>query len=228
MHKEASLYLPDWETLFRLVPSHYPPINLFEDVVEPADLALVFAIESLTNDRLKDQVGDLTLVSQADRISGAGSTPVMAAFTHIGKASRFTDGLDYGVYYGAKELITAIKETVHHREIFLRMTNEADTELTMRCYANKVAQPMHDIRGEEYEDLHQENYSLPQAYGRQKRTEGSFGLVYNSVRHAGGECIAAFKPKAVTIPVQAGHYKYQWHAKEGRITNVLAVSMVDI
>jgi hypothetical protein len=228
MPKEVNPHLPDWETLYRLVPSHFPPINLFENVVDADDLELVFAIESLTNDRLKDAAGELAALPKADRISGAGITPVMAAFTHISQLSRFTNGQNYGVYYGSKALITAIKETAHHREVFLRMTNEDDTELTMRCYANKVAMEMHDIRGEDYAHLHKEDYLAPQAFANELRANGSNGLLYNSVIHTGGECIAAFKPKAVTIPVQAGHYKYQWRAKEGKITSVLEVSKVDI
>ena len=44
----------------------------------------LFYIEGLINDRLRDEAGDITLVDAGDRISGPGSSPVMAAFTHIG------------------------------------------------------------------------------------------------------------------------------------------------
>lgn len=226
MPSEVSLCLPDWEALYRIVPSHFPPINLFEEVTDPEDLELVFAIESLTNDRLREEAGDLNLVPPEDRISGVGSTPVMAAFTHIGMPSRFTDGQTYGVYYGARDVTTAIKETAYHRELFYRQTNEQDTEMTMRCYANKVLLEMHDIRDDQYQHLHQEDYTPSQAFAAQMRASDSHGLIYNSVRDAGGQCIAAFRPTAISIPVQAGHYKYQWSAKHSRIIHVLSVSQV--
>ena len=73
MHNEVKTCLPDWEKLYRLVPSHFPPINLFEEVASPAELDIVFALESLTNDRLRQQAGDLALVPLEDRISGPGS-----------------------------------------------------------------------------------------------------------------------------------------------------------
>ncbi len=70
----------------------------------------LFYIEGLTNDRLRDQAGDIALVAPVDRICGPGSSPVMAAFTHVGLASRFTDGT-FGVYYAGESLETAIAET---------------------------------------------------------------------------------------------------------------------
>ena len=84
------------------------PINLFEEVVDPDELEIVFALEAMTNDRLLQEAGDLLLVPKEDRISGPGSSPIMAAFTHIGIPSRFTDG-SYGIYYGAKTLKTGLR-----------------------------------------------------------------------------------------------------------------------
>jgi len=224
MDDEPNRLLPDWEQLHRLVPSHFPPIELFESVADPQDLEIVYAIESLTNDRLRDDVGDLTLVAADERISGPGSTPVMAAFTHIGLTSRFTDG-SYGVYYGARKLETAIAETVYHRERFLSATGEHDTELTMRQYINKVALALHDVRDERYNELHAPNtYLASQAFAKTLRNSGSNGLLYRSVRHEGGECIAAFRPKAVTIPVQGQHFRYVWQGHHQKIVAVLAVS----
>lgn len=223
---EPELNLPDWEKLHRLVPSHFPVVDLFENVASPDELEIVFEIESLTNDRLRDEVGDLTLVPAEERISGPGSTPVMAAFTHLSLLSRFTDGTQYGVYYGAKELDTAIAETIYHRERFLSATNEPDTEITMRCYINKVALTLHDVRPDMFVHLHGEDYAEPQRFAKELRDKGSNGLVYNSVRHAGGECIAAFKPRTVTIPIQAGHYRYVWCGRKQKITNVLSVSEI--
>ena len=231
MHNEVKtspiLCLPDWENVYRIIPSHFPPINLFEEVTDVADLDIVFAIESLTNDRLLEEAGDLKLVPKNQRLCGVGSSPIMAAFTHIGIPSRFTDGKNYGVYYGAKELKTAIKETVYHREIFMRQTSEPDTELSMRCYTNNIALPMHDIRAEEFSYLHTDEYVPSQQFASMIRALDSNGFIYNSVRDEKGECVAAFKPIALTIPIQAGHYKYQWHSVKNCITNVLKIEKIE-
>ena len=82
-----------WSPCYRIIPSRFPPIGLFEKVADPDDLEAVFQIEAMTNDRLRDEVGILALVPPEDRVSGPGTTPIMAAFTHLNPdGSRFTDG----------------------------------------------------------------------------------------------------------------------------------------
>jgi hypothetical protein len=54
---------------YRLVPSHFPPIALFENLLEPDELEAAYALESLTNDRLRDEVGDIALVDPKDRVT---------------------------------------------------------------------------------------------------------------------------------------------------------------
>ncbi|WP_200882061.1 RES family NAD+ phosphorylase [Nitrincola sp. A-D6] len=177
--------MPDWQRAHRLVSSHFPPINLFETVAEPEDLEIVFEIEGLTNDRLRHEAGDLKLVPAAERISGPGSTPVMAAFTHIGQPSRFTDGR-YGVYYAGNCLAVAIAETRYHRERFLAATREPDTEITMREYISRIQLPLGDIRGRQYDALyHLTDYTASQKFGLEQRQTGSSGLLYRSVRYEG-------------------------------------------
>jgi hypothetical protein len=67
-----------WQPCYRIVASRFPPIPLFEDVADSADLEAVYAIEAMTNDRLRDEAGDLTLVPSEDRVSGPGSSVIMA------------------------------------------------------------------------------------------------------------------------------------------------------
>lgn len=220
MFSSPSLSLPEWNT-YRIIPSHYPPIDLFERIYKPDEFELAFEIEGMTNPRLRDEAGDIERVLPEDRISGPGSTPVMASFTHIGFGSRFSDG-SFGVYYAANTLDAAIRETVFHKEREMAAANEDSIELTMRAYIGKVALELHDIRGPEFANLHDpdaDDYALSQKFARHWRTKGSNGLLYNSVRHPGSECIATFKPTSVTIPVQGQHLKYFWDGDKQRITH---------
>src|SRR5580700_11430212 len=73
---------------YRIIPSAYPPINFFEDLVDPSEVQTLWEIEGLTN---------IFLVAPEDRISGEGSSLIMNAFTHL-SSTRFSDG-SYGVYY---------------------------------------------------------------------------------------------------------------------------------
>ncbi len=193
-----------------MIPSEYPPINFFETLVDPDLIEQLFYIEGLTNERLRDEVGEINLVAPEDRVSGPGSTPVMAAFTHIGAKSRFSDG-SFGVYYAARHLKTAIEETKFHRARFLACTREDAGEVDMRVYIGEVAQPLRDIRAAGYEHLHDpDDWEPAQAFGLQMQMARSWGIVYRSVRDPGGECIAALRPPAVTIPRQGPHLSYVW------------------
>jgi hypothetical protein len=202
-----------WSPAFRIIPSRFPPIQLFEDVADPADLEAVFLVESLTNDRLRDQVGELALVRPADRVSGPGSSFVMGAFTHISPVGgRFTDG-SFGAFYAARERETAIAETVYHRERFLREMGAPPTQLDMRVLRCTVRAEMHDLRGlrSRLPDVYApEDYAASQALARELRGAGSWGVVFESVRHEGGECCAAFRPRAVSRCRQAEHLGYLW------------------
>lgn len=200
----------DWEQQYRIVPSEFPPINFFETLVEPELMDELFYIEGLTNDRLRDEAGNIALVDPEDRVSGPGSSPLMAAFTHIGAESRFSDG-SYGVYYAAKSLETAIAETKFHRARFLAYTQENAGEIDMRVYVGEISKPLHDIRVPAYDALHEPNDWRPsQAFGFAMRGARSWGIVYRSVRDPNGECIAALRPPAVSIPRQGPHLSYVW------------------
>lgn len=202
-----------WQPCYRIVPSRFPPIGLFDAVADPADLEAVFQVEAMTNDRLRNEVGDITLVPPEDRVSGPGSTPIMAAFTHLNPAGdRFTDG-SYGVFYAGATIETAVAETRHHRMIFLSATDEPAQELDMRVYAVDLDAEVHDIRGMQASHpdyYHPSNYAASQALALSLREAGSNGIAYMSVRHEGSECAAVFRPRLLANCRQERHLCYVW------------------
>lgn len=202
-----------WRPSFRLVPTRFPPVSLFDRVAHPDDYAAIYLIESLTNQRIREELGEIHLVAPEDRIAGPGTTAIMAAFTHFNpEGSRFSDGT-YGVYYAAHEVETAIAETAFHRARFLARTREAACEIDMRCYQSNVNAELTDIRGEHAKVravYDPDSYAESQRFGREDRASGSFGIVYDSVRHRGGQCAAIFRPKALAPYIQTAHYSYVW------------------
>lgn len=217
MNSEAFIHVNAivWKPCWRLVPSRFPPLGLFDRVADPGDLDIVIAIESLTNDRLRDDIGDITLVPPDERVSGPGTTPIMAAFTHLNpEGSRFTGGR-YGVYYAAIDIETAIAETRFHRTRFLAATNQPPIEIDMRSYASDLVAQLHDIRNRQTDmptiyTNEPMQYASAQILAKQLRDEGSNGIVYDSVRHTGGECVAVFRPRLLTPVKQGPHYCYVW------------------
>jgi hypothetical protein len=210
-----------WNQAYRIVPSRFPPVGVFDRIAEPGDLDALYAIEAMTNPRLRDEMGELRLVPPERRISGPGTTPVMAAFTHLNpQGSRFSDG-SWGVFYAAHSVATAVEETVYHRELFLAATAEPACDIEMRCYRTSIQAKLHDLRGGWMAEHAPDSYAAGVALARRLRREGSDGLVYDSVRHRGGECAAVFYPDRVGPCVQTQHLMYRWDGK--RIAQVLTV-----
>lgn len=195
---------------------------MFESVTDPADLEATLAVESLTNPRLRDQVGELSLVPAEDRITGPGTSPIMAAFTHPNPdGSRFSAG-DYGVYYASTDRQTAIRETVHHRERLLRLTpNIKEEVLAMRAYIGRIHGDFIDARAFGANDpiYDRDSYQASQAFGVQHRQAKRWGIAYRSVRNAGGECLAVFRPPACSPVRQSAHFHYYY--ENGAIRQVI-------
>ena len=58
----------DWPQAWRIIASRYPPIHLFERVsANPAVWDALIALESATNPRLRDEIGEISLVAPERR-----------------------------------------------------------------------------------------------------------------------------------------------------------------
>jgi RES domain len=208
-----------WRQAWRIIASRYPPIHLFERVSgNPAVWDALIALESATNPRLRDEVGEISLVPPQRRVSGPNASWVMAPFTHVNpQGSRFSDGR-WGVYYAANRIETAIAETVHHFARFARDANDPPRREDMRVLVGRVAKTLHDVgtlpAAARRAVLDPDSYDASRSLGHALREQGSNGLVYPSVRDAGGRCIAAFWPDVVGLPMQERHLQYEWDGEK--------------
>ena len=203
----------EWTPCYRIVPSRFPPIQLFERVARAEDLDAVFAVEALTNTRLRAEIGDLALVPPDERVTGPGASWIMAPFTHLSApGGRFSTAF-FGAYYAAYDQATAESETVYHRERFLVATRQPPIEIDMRVVHATLRAEMHDIRGMRatlpaiYDP---DDYAASRAFATRLRDAGSRGIAWDSVRHAGGECVAVFRPSSLSDPQQGAHLTYVW------------------
>lgn len=204
-----------WTKAYRIISSIFPPIDLFEDTSDPADWDKLAALESKSNPRVNEMIGQLSLVPAERRVSGAGASYVMAPFTHVSPNwyGRFHDG-HYGVYYAAKSIKTALLETMHHRSRIYRASAEAPGWFSQyRELVGKIDHSFHEIKGIGEDNLYLDanRYDHSQRLAKELRERGSDGIVYPSVRHKGGTCVAAFWPDVIGIPTQGRHFAYHFN-----------------
>ena len=206
-----------WRRSFRLVRSLYPPVNLFEDIADPADWELLADAEAKTDPRVRDAAGVIHLVPPARRVSGPGAGWVMAAFCHPSRdrPSRFSNG-GYGVYYAGNRFEVALAETVYHFERFMAATDEEPATADYRELVGRIDAELHDLRGAAAfrAALDPGDYTAGQALAAELReNHASNGIVYPNVRYPGGEAVAAFWPDVVGIPVPGRHLCYRWDGR---------------
>jgi hypothetical protein len=203
-----------WQRASRIIRSIFPPVDLFEDIADPADWSLLIAAEQKTNPRLMQAIGTIDLIPPARRVAGPGASYLMAPFTHVStdRPSRFSDG-SFGVLHAGRTFEVALFETMHHHARFMAATEQPPGwSCQFREIVLDVDASLHDLRGIGGTEsvLAPDDYAASQALGASLRALGSEGIVWPSVRRPGGECAGLFYPDRATLPTQGRHLDYHW------------------
>ncbi len=205
-----------WRDSHRLIPSRFPTVGILDRIARPDDLEAVIALEGWTNDRLTVEAGLLHLIPRDEWVTGRPmATVVMASFCHPRPGGGRFNSASRGAWYAARSLDTAIAETVFHRTRELREVGVLEARVEMREYLADFDAAFQDVRrGPGTAALHDpDDYTASQMLAARLLEDGSPGLVYRSVRHTGGECLACFRPRLVTRVRMGAHFEYRWEGK---------------
>lgn len=209
--KSARLVRVNWRKFYRIIGSNFPPINLFEDLANPADWDLVAAAKAEADPAFWSAVGNLSNVPLGRRVGGSGSSWVMGPFVHCSKQypSRFSDG-SYGIFYAGNSEQVALAETIHHHAAFMLNASAASCWTSgFRILVGSIDRDLHDVDavlGARDPD----DYRLSQRAGKALRDAGSDGLTWISARSPEGRCIGVFWPDVISIPILSASYSYHW------------------
>jgi len=206
------------KTSHRLIPSRFPPVDLFETVASADDLEAVLELTGWTNDRLVAE--RIARLPREEWVFGRpNASVVMAAFLHAAPSGGRFSGPDLGAWYAAARIETSIAEVAHHlrREGFARGVVEQQRQF--RNYRAQLdGDSFEDIRGQSDAALYApDSYAASQAFGEGMRASGSDGIVYDSLRHVGGIAICAYRPSKVANVVQAEHLAITVRTDNARI-----------
>ncbi|GGB53016.1 hypothetical protein GCM10011607_11900 [Shewanella inventionis] len=218
----------DKQKAYRLINSKFPPIAIFDDSADEEDFEYLYALQSLTNPRLQNETGDISLIPLSDIPYGIkGCSYATAPFTHINKSGTRFSNADFGLLYLAENWETAIAETLHHTQAIL--TNIPDLHfdvIVMRGLVASFSGNVLDIRADTLDTMNsspiydEHDYSFSQLFGAKYR--GVYdGLLYTSVRNPMSDCYALYTPKLIHEIIQSTHYEYIW---DGNFISVRQIS----
>jgi len=192
----------------RLIPSAYARQNARQDesvlvrlTSDPHDLSALFELEGATNDRLLGEAGLLPGITVRELVFGLSYSHIVnAAFTHARPTGSRFNGPERGAWYAGFSRETAAIEVAYHKKIELQEIRwqEKETFNYVDFLADFRGQ-FHDLRNDpSFKNcLDPDSYRASQQLARQLVDAGSVGIIYRSVRHKAGTCIACFRPALV-------------------------------
>ena len=223
----------------RLIPSRFSQAGtVLTRLAATADtLGALMELDDATNDRFLGEEGLLSGIGIHELVYGVRYAHIVnAAFTHASPSGGRFNSATRGAWYAAVDRPTALAEVAFHRTRQLEEIDWAIPEVsTVDDYLADIVSPMHDLRGPASPsapspfaaflepDPIPACYTASQGLAASLLRERSNGIVFPSVRRAGGTCVACFRPPLVynvrrasrlELSLTAGHLFRPTQARE--------------
>jgi hypothetical protein len=181
---------------------------LFETVSSAEDLEAVMDLENWTNDRLVAE--RVARLPREEWVYGCpNASIVMASFLHAAPTGLRFNGPELGAWYASMAVNTAIFEVSHHLRRECHRCSMPEMRSHYRTYSAKLGGSFEDIRGQRAsrpELYAPADYAAAQTFGETVRSSGD-GILYDSLRHAGGVNVVAYRPRKIRSVTQCEHYE---------------------
>lgn len=189
--------------------------NLYDDLsADPADQAAAMAAELAG-----------LVASPAPLITRPFDYGTVLTYPFLnfnGQATRFSDGLAYGVWYGSIDIETTVYETVYHWHRFVMDSFASERrEITgeRRVLDTRCDAILLDLRGKERRErrlIDRHDYAYTHALGRYVKSQSQNGLLVASARCRGTNA-AVFRPEVLSNPRDRCFLTYRMTPSEDRV-----------
>ncbi len=173
----------------------------------------LFELDNATNERLRGEYGGLPGIGVDELVFGVPNFRIInAAYTYARpEGSRFNDG-ERGAWYCAFDAATALAEIAFHKTVEYQEIDRFDDSVTYRTMLADFNSVFHDLRGAHgfTRCLAPGSYLHSQQLAARLQDADSMGLIYPSVRHAGGVNLACFRPALVGNVRKGQVYRLTW------------------
>jgi len=191
---------------------------------DDAHLQAIFELDTATNDRLLAAQQPLPGIGVEELVFAVPHAAVInAAFCHPHPLGSRFNGPGRGAWYAALDIATSQAEVGFHKTVQLAEIGRFEDAVTYDDYTADFSAEFHDLRSAPpymRSTLDPDTYVDSQALAERLLDAGSLGVVYPSVRHAGGTCIACFRPALVTNVSRRKTYRFTWKGTPDPVISV--------
>jgi RES domain-containing protein len=180
------------------------------------ELTLLAEIEGATSGRLISEERGKGSLSAAELVHGVPHAKfINASFAYAKprEPNRFNPA-DRGAWYAALDAATCVAEVGHHLTKALADAGDFHAVVDYGEMLSSMAGVFVDLRrASDHASLAPDpaiGYPAGNALAAATRAAGHNGIIYPSVRHAGGTCIVALWPNVVQSVVQGALYRLTW------------------
>ena len=173
----------------------------------------IFDLDNATNDRLLAENGLLPGIGTHELVFGVPFFRIVnAAFTHAHPLGSRFNGPDRGAWYAAFAIETSQAEVAFHKATEYAEIGRFEDNVAYDDFQADFSAELDDLRGDETfaSCLAPDSYRVSQDLAHRLLDRGSLGIVYPSVRHAGGTCLACFRPAIVGNVRKRETYRFTW------------------
>ena len=211
----------------RLLPSRFADVE--DSVLAPLadndqDLRDLFELDNATNARLQAQNGGAPGITMDELVFGVPNFRIVnAAYTYARpEGSRFNGG-DRGAWYCAFNAETALAEITFHKTVEYAEINRFDDSVQYQTMLADFTAQFHDLRGQPryLGCLAPDSYIESQILAERLLEGGSLGIIYPSVRLAGGINLACFRPALVGNVRKGAAYRLTWRGSPQPIIEII-------
>jgi hypothetical protein len=210
----------------RLVPSCHLPRDesvLVRIADDDAHLQAIFDLDAATNDRLRAEHQQLPGIGLEELVFGVpGAAVINATFCHANPVGSRFSGPDRGAWYAGFDLETAQREVAFHKSVQLAEIERFEDSVTYDDYLADFTATFHDLRRARgfRAALDPDSYVESQALAERLLEAESLGVVYASVRHPAGTCLACFRPALVANVRRTKTFRMTWTGKPEPVISV--------
>lgn len=205
------------QTWYRLIPSRFPPIRVYDRIVANDQHDAVVELEVLTSPRVRSRerlIGIGALDDASPRLQNWNHAP----FTYLNPEGSVLFRASIAALELFDTLQTALAVSVARRERFLKNTRMPKLGLDMRVLTTRVTGKFVDLRG----GILPENRSERWAIGDQLREAQADGALFRCPERSGASCLAVLNGGVLDRSVQADHFRFVWDGE--RVSSLYSFS----